>query len=164
MYTSEQAAVTAIRELGVGWIVFPCDEARLGVHGYCAVKEKEELIVQWPLFGRELEPMVELVSGADLLAFVQKEPPELLYPCDDPMRRLYGFVSYRLAAEGKSLVRWSPLGKLKMMDTHPRAIVMETHESRNTLKSRTAVAKSIKPYGWLRVRLMRVVRRFWPSS
>jgi hypothetical protein len=56
------------------------------------------------------------------------------------------------------------LGKLKMMDTHPRAIVMETHESRNTLKSRTAVAKSIKPYGWLRVRLMRVVRRFWPSS
>jgi len=126
------------------------------------VKGQEEHVAQWALFAGELEPDVRLVEADELLEFVQTEPANLLRPCDDPQRRLYGFVSYRRVAEGKALVRQATLTKVKVLAAHPRAILMETHEKKSSYKARVVAAQAIKPYGWLRVRMMKVVRYFWP--
>lgn len=162
MYTSERAAETAIRELGVGWTVFPYDDSERGVLGYCAAKDGEERVFQWALFGQALEPDVQLLPALDLVAFLRSEPRECLHASDAPKMRQLGFVSYRLASEGKALVRRVSLTKVKELHSHPRAVLMENHDKLMTSKGRTAAARAIKPYGWPRVLLMKVVRKFFP--
>lgn len=160
MYTSEQAAVTAIRELGAGWEVFPYDAPDRGVLGYCAVRGSKEHIFQWALFGKELAPKIQIVGGEDVLAFIQGEPADLLGSCDDPKMRQLGFVSYRKAKDGLAMIRRVSLTKVKMMNQHPRALLMQVHERHVAgHKKRFAAAKAIRPYGWLRVMMMQLVRR-----
>lgn len=155
--------VAAIRELGEGWNVFPCDSMDRGVLGYCAVRSNnEEHTFEWPLFGRELAPEVELVEATDLLDFVKGVPTDQLYPCDDPYKRLWGFVSYSKAPEGQAIVRRSKLSSIKGLAPHPRAVLMEAHERQSSHKMRSAAAKAIKPHGRLMVWAMRLVRRFLP--
>lgn len=163
MYTCQASAVTAIRELGVGWKLMPYDEPERGLRGIYAFKEKAERAFQWPLYGRELVPNVELCSGEDLLAFVQTEPAEGLFPSDDARGRLIGFVSYRRAPEGRAEVRRTTLTNLKSMPTVPRELLLSLRGVELQSSNRSAaIVHTIKPYGRLRVWAMRIVRKFFP--
>lgn len=165
MYTSREAAVTAIRELGVGWTLLPYDDPERGLQGIYAFKKGEgvEKTLQWPVRGRALEPEVELCSGEDLLAFVQSQPAEVLYPCDNPQKRLIGFVSYRRAPEGKSEVCYVSLTTLRTMPATPRSLLLGLREVELANgRNRTAALQVVKPYGRLRAWFMRLVRRFFP--
>jgi hypothetical protein len=162
MYTSEEAAVTAIRELGVGWAIFPYDDPERGVLGYSAIRTGEEQVFQWPVFGQVLMPHVEVVEPSDLVVFFQEEPRTLLTACDNPMRREIGFVSYREAPSGLAIVRRTQAMKVKVAPLDVRATLLEWHAKLFSHPNRLTAAQALKPYGWLRVRVMRLVRRFFP--
>ncbi len=162
MYTSERSAVTAIRELGAGWNVIPYDDYERGALGYCAIRPSEERTFQWALFGQPLKSEVEQVDAPTLVRFVEGEPPEALRTCDDPKSRHLGFVSYRDAANGRSVVRRTSLTQVKMLDPGTKAIFMGYRRRFGSYRDREATAKAIKPYGRLRVWLMRALRLFFP--
>lgn len=150
MYTSEQAAVAAIVELGNGWVVLPYDEPHRGVLGYCAIErdpqdgaEPQEHVFQWAIHGHVLDPEVELVEAADLAAFVRSEPADQLHRCDDAKRRQFGFVSFRLAAEGRAIVRQTTLTKFKEASRGVQEFLVAERDRRDTAADRIQAAEAL---------------------
>lgn len=81
---------------------------------------EEVYILEWPIHGRVMEPDVAEVGAEELAAMLTADPSAV--SCDDPRRRLLGFVWYRVE-EGKSIVRRVPLTRFKGADEAMRDVI-----------------------------------------
>ncbi len=148
MVASEREAEEEILKLGGGWNITPYDEPERGVLGYILFREKtadeygrilaaapgtppeqpeEYRWFAWPMFRRPLEADDRRVSFQELLTFMEEER-ETILGCDDPKARLIGFVSYRNASEGKSIVRRVALTDVKASSDELRTRFMQIRE------------------------------------
>lgn len=75
--------------------------------------EEETQLLQWPLFDKALEPEEQVVGVDELISFIQDETN--LAACDDPKRRLIGFVRYE-PDKGKSTIRRTQLTQIREVD------------------------------------------------
>lgn len=139
MYPSQAAAVSALQELGNGWVVLPKDDPAIGVMGYVASRrddgdDPETHVFQWPIFGQVLQPEVHYVSARALIGFAREEQ-EFLHRCDDSTTRHLGFVSYRQAEQGKSVVRRTRLTQVKDITEEERQELIDMRNRRGDLTS-----------------------------
>ena len=149
-YNTKQEALESANKLARegGWEFLPCDTPERGLNGIVAFKgsgdlEKMERF-EWPVFAKELIPdMNNDVSPKELAKFIIEEN---VHECDDPIRRLIGFVKY-IPAENRSIVRRVRIVQLK--DT-PEADAIKQfwsnirEESENIRKLRTLECAAIK--------------------
>lgn len=116
MYNTEAEALNGMTLLeGDGWQALACCDPARGVVGLSLFKleplgpplgaVETSCLFEWPLYGKELKPEAETVDAEGLLKFLREEPE--VWQCDDAKRCLYGFVSYRRAEEGVSMIRYA---------------------------------------------------------
>lgn len=92
MMTENEARARAEVLRSEGWHILPCEYPEKALGGLVAVRGIEEEILGWPLFGDcAYATETELVDAATLLDFA-RQPGAL--QCDDPRKRLLGFVQY----------------------------------------------------------------------
>ncbi len=154
MYPSEAAAVSALQELGNGWVVLPNDDPARGVMGYVASRRLEGCfteflpaddegpethVFQWPIFGHVLEPEVRMVSPRALIGFAREEL-EHIHRCDEPTLRQLGFVSYREAAQGRAVIRKTLLTQMKTLTGDDRQELIAIRNRRGDITSERLAA------------------------
>lgn len=157
MYPSEAAAVSALQELGNGWVVLPNDDPARGVMGYVASRRLEGCFTeflpadddgpeshdfQWPIFGQALEPEIRIVSPRALIGFAREER-ENLFRCDEATQRQLGFVSYRDAAQGKAIVRRTLLTQMKTLTDDEREELLALRNRRGDSTSERLAAAAL---------------------
>lgn len=112
--TREEAFRIAQDLAGQGYTLLPCDDPRRGLRGIMAFKgiddgTEDSRIIEWPVHGSELTPDEEMVDAPTLLTFMREGG---VAKCDDPRRRIVGFVRYELGTN-RSVVRQCSLTQLK---------------------------------------------------
>lgn len=119
MYSKNEALQRARQLQAEGWDLLPYRNAPIAVDGYIAFRktgegddyDEEQEDIEWPLFDAPLESNEALVdTAAELVEWTQGK--EDLQRCDNPMKRLVGFVQYD-PSQGRSEVRQISLTNLK---------------------------------------------------
>lgn len=112
---------------GLDYTWLPCDDPLRGLKGLVGFAEGEEdVIVEWPLFGRPLEPTVQESTPEQLLAFIETTPGALRY--DDPVRLRLGALDYQ-AEQGVTLARITSLVALRAAPPEVKAKLLGWRES-----------------------------------
>jgi len=152
--SSKEEALEKARELASqGWRVLPADDPCRAVLGYVAFRlvhegqpvpfeaphpegcEEEEVIIEWPLYGKPLVPEDQLVEPSELVDFVGDGTSVFL--CDDPRQRLLGFVRYE-PDSGKAVIRRTRLTQFKRDTPSIRESILAV---RNTLLPQSEAAR-----------------------
>lgn len=125
-----------------GWTLLPCDTPETGLRGFVAFRyvdketrapvafgdlkseeiDEETRFIQWPLFDQALVPEDLTVDAPELVGFLSGGELAL---CDDPKRRLLGFVRYE-PEQGRSVIRRISLTQLKESDQQAKDQIMAT--------------------------------------
>jgi hypothetical protein len=123
----QEAQQEAVRLVSQGWQLLPCDVPEEGAQGYYAFRvvdgKEEEQVLQWHLFGLPLKPDDAVVEAPELLDFLLNSAE--VQPCDDPRKRLIGFVRYE-PEQGRAVIRRTSLTRLKAMPQGDRERLMAT--------------------------------------
>lgn len=117
---SEKEVQDKIKELGPGWESLPADDLEKGLKGELLFRdndgEEECHWLLWPMFEKELVCDKEIVTASDLLKFVKSEPKDVVFSCDKPKSLMLGFISYKQANQGISVLRLAKLAEIKKLN------------------------------------------------
>ena len=105
LFSTQQEAQAHAAQLGPAYDIIPCDDPDRGLGGLiaCAKDDSQgDQTLQWPLFGKPLEPEEVRVTPEELLHFVRTNVDVRKY--DRPQHLLLGAVLYQ-PDEGKALIR-----------------------------------------------------------
>jgi len=113
------------------WV--PYDEPRRGMRGFCGSQAnawpagqpapedaRGEVVIEWPLFERPLEPQVSTVRLAEFLA-IANDPTRATALAHDPKALRLGIVDYQRWHEGVALVYEMPVTALGSATAEQRA-------------------------------------------
>ena len=124
---------------GLNYTWLPCDDPLRGVKGLIGFVESEaeaddegeaNVIVEWPLFGRPLEPHVQESTPEQILAFVEVTPDAFRY--DDPKHLRLGALAYQ-AEQGVTLVHCTSVGALRNTPPEVRERLLAWRENHANL-------------------------------
>ena len=108
-----------------------------------------EHIFEWPIFDRPLVPEVSFVPAKSMIGFAREEG-EFLAACDSAERRWLGFVSYRQAAEGKSVVRYTRLPDIQALSEEDKnellTLSRRAREDRSFFPDRSQAAAALSTH------------------